>query len=133
MFGGNPLVGWGRWYWGHTGQRTGVGRPETGVGFGALVGDWVKVAGCWLLGCCWPGMALTVYLAGSVEWWFQQRSRGLGMGAYCWVAGGCVLGVAVMMAVLFVDSCTTVWFVVVVFVGLVGPLVRAKRTSLHFF
>ena len=59
-------------------------------------------------------------------------ASGLGIVVCCWVAGGYRLGVAAMIAVLFVDSCITVWVVVVVFVGSGGLWVRAKRTSLHF-
>ena len=56
---------------------------------------------------------------------------GLGMVVCWWVAVGCGLGVAAMSAVLFVDSCITVWVVVVVFVGSEGLWVPTKRTPWH--
>ena len=61
-----------------------------------------------------------------------EGAIGLGMGAWCWASEGCGLGVAAMIAVLFVDSWITVWVVVVVFVGSAGLWVQAKQTSLHF-
>ena len=56
---------------------------------------------------------------------------GLGMAFCWWVAGGGGLGVAAMIAVLFVDSCIMVWVVVVVFVGSEGIWVRRKQTPWH--
>ena len=47
------------------------------------------------------------------------------------MAGGELLGVAAMTAVLFNDSCTAIFFVVVSVAESMGPLVATKQTSLY--